>query len=115
MSRTMYHYTSEVGYNGILECKSIRPSLKANNPKDARFGEGQYVSDIVPGTKRPAQLSMIFFGIPWAGKRFTHHININVDGLNVIYGRKHVYLIKNMQSLDITNRLTGHAKLKREQ
>jgi len=67
MSKIMYHYTSQQGYTEILQSKNIRPSLKANNPKDARFGEGQYVSDILPGTKRPSQLSMIFFGIPWAG------------------------------------------------
>ena len=36
MSRIMHHYTSEVGYRGILQSKNIRPSLKANNPKDAR-------------------------------------------------------------------------------
>lgn len=111
MSKIMYHYTSQQGYTGILESKSIKPSLKANNPKDTRFGEGQYVSDIFPGTKRPSQLSMIFFGIPWAGKRFTHHINIDTTGLNVIHGRKSVYLIKNNQPLDISERLKGHGKV----
>ncbi len=111
MSKIMYHYTSAQGYHGILQTSCIDPSLKANNPKDARFGEGQYISDIIPGTKRPSQLSMIFFGIPWAGKRFTHHINIDVTGLDVIFGRKHVYLIRNHQPLDITKRLTGHGKI----
>ena len=48
MSKIMCHYTSEQGYKGILQSKNIRPSLKVNNPKDARFGEGQYVSDIQP-------------------------------------------------------------------
>lgn len=110
MTKVMFHYTSEAGYHGILASKNIRPSLKANNPKDARYGEGQYVSDIAPGTKRSSQLSMIFFGIPWAGKRFTHHLNINVNGLDVIHGRKHVHLIKNTEPLDITNRLAGHGK-----
>lgn len=42
---------------------------------------GQRVSDIIPGTKRPGLLSMIFFGIPRAGKRFSPHININVERL----------------------------------
>lgn len=110
MKKAMYHYTSEEGHAGILRSKKILPSLKANNPKDARFGEGQYVSDILPGTKRPAQLSMIFFGIPWAGKRFTHYIAINVRGLNVISGRIYVYLIKNKKPLDITERLIKHGR-----
>ncbi|WP_020410819.1 HYD1 signature containing ADP-ribosyltransferase family protein [Hahella ganghwensis] len=110
MERILYHYTSEQGYRGILESEAINPSLKANNPKDARFGEGQYVSNITPRSKRPSQLSMIFFGIPWAGKRFEYHINIDVRGLDVIYGRKNVYLIPNNLPLDISHRLTGHGK-----
>lgn len=111
MSRVMYHYTSAAGYAGILKTKSIKPSLRANNPRDARFGDGQYVSDIIPGTKRPGQLSMIFFGIPWAGRRFSHHININVTGLTVVHGRPFVFLIKNSTPLDITRRLVGHGAL----
>ena len=110
MGRVLYHYTSQIGYRGILESKLINPSLKANNPKDARFGEGQYVSDIMPKTKRPSQLSMIFFGIPWAGRRFEYHISIDVHGLDVIHGRANVYLIKNIKPLDISKRLKGHGK-----
>lgn len=104
----LYHYTSEQGYQGILESLKINPSLRANNPKDARYGDGQYVSNLLPGEKRPGQLSMLFFGIPWAGKRFTHHIGISVKGLNVIYGRPHVYVIKNSKPLDISKRLKDH-------
>ncbi len=37
----MHHYTSEVGYRGILVSMSILPSVKADNPKDARYGDGQ--------------------------------------------------------------------------
>ena len=110
MARILYHYTSQTGYEGILKSSKIPPSLKANNPKDARFGEGQYLSDIVPNTKRPSQLSMIFFGIPWAGKRFTHYININVDGLNVIHGRQYVYVIQSSEPLDISKRISGHGR-----
>ncbi|GAA6167314.1 HYD1 signature containing ADP-ribosyltransferase family protein [Sessilibacter corallicola] len=53
----------------------------------------------------------LHFGIPWAGKRFTHHINIDTTGLNVIHGRRSVYLIKNNQPLDISERLKGHGKI----
>lgn len=110
MSKVLYHYTSEKGYKGILEEQLINPSLRANNPKDARYGDGQYVSDIIPSTKRPGPLSMIFFGIPWAGKRFTHNINIDISGLDLVYGRTHVILIKNSEPLDISNRLVGHGR-----
>lgn len=110
MKRILYHYTSEDGYRGILESKDIHPSLRANNPKDARYGNGQYLSDIIPGTKRPGQLSMIFLNIPWQGRKFTHHINVNVTDLNVILGREHVLLVPNERPLDISNRITGHGK-----
>jgi hypothetical protein len=110
-SGIMYHYTSQDGYTGILKSKSLLPSLRANNPKDARFGDGQYLSDIVPGTKRPGQLSRIFFGIPYGWRRFTHHINIKVYGLSVVYGRAHVYVVLNRQPLDISGRLCGHGKI----
>ena len=106
-SLTMFHYTSSEGYLGILKTKQIWPSLKANNTKDARYGEGQYVSDIVPGSKRPGQLSMIFLRIPWAGKRFTHFVGINVRGLEVIYGRPNVFLIKNASPLHVSGRLVS--------
>ena len=78
----MFHYTSMEGHIGILETRQIWPSLKANNPKDARYGEGQYVSDIVPGSRRPGQPE-------------------------VIYGRPNVFLIKNASPLDVSDRLVS--------
>jgi hypothetical protein len=92
MPRTLFHYTSLEGHDGILKSKNIRPSLRANNPKDARHGDGQYFSDILPNTRRPAELSRIFFGFPWGGKRFAYHIDVNVDGLNVMAGRPFVFV-----------------------
>jgi hypothetical protein len=107
----MYHYTSQAGLAAILQTKVLLPSLRANNPKDARFGDGQYISDIAPGTKRPGQLSLIFFGIPFGWRRFTHYLGINVDGLTVICGRPNVFVIRNSTPLDISKRLTGYGHL----
>ncbi|WP_443333430.1 HYD1 signature containing ADP-ribosyltransferase family protein [Streptomyces sp. MJM1172] len=64
---TLYHYTNEAGYDGIIESEELRASIKAHNPKDARFGDGQYLSGTVPGTKRPGQLSHAFIRVPWGG------------------------------------------------
>jgi hypothetical protein len=36
-----HHYTRQEGHVRILQSKTLLPSLKANNPKDARFGDGQ--------------------------------------------------------------------------
>jgi hypothetical protein len=108
MSRTLYHYTNEQGLSGILATKSLLPSTRARNPRDARFGDGQYLTDIMPGSKRPGQLSRIFLGHPFAGKRFSHRIDLNVAGLNVLFGRMHVYVVPNARPLDISGRLVGH-------
>ncbi len=37
---------------GIFQTKVIKPSLKELNPKDVRYGNGQYLSDIVPGAQK---------------------------------------------------------------
>ncbi|MEI3614626.1 HYD1 signature containing ADP-ribosyltransferase family protein [Pseudogracilibacillus sp. SO30301A] len=39
----LYHYTNENGLNGILSSNKLNPSLKTNNPKDVRYGDGQYL------------------------------------------------------------------------
>ena len=108
--KTLHHYTSEEGHAGIIQSKSLRPSVRANNPQDARFGDGQYLSDILPGTKRPGQLSMLFFGMPFAGRRFTHYVSIDTKGLDVVFGRQSVYVVKNSGPLDISKRLVANGK-----
>ena len=57
---------------------------------------------IRPGTKRPGQLSMIFFGMPFAGRRFSHYVSIETKRLDVTYGRPGVYVVKNAGPLDIS-------------
>ena len=97
---TLYHYTNEKGLNGILESNELRPSLKANNPKDARYGDGQYLSDVIPETTKPASLSAKFIRTPNKYK-YTHFVEIDVAGLDVVKGRNGVYVILNDQNLDI--------------
>lgn len=106
----LYHYTSEAGYRDILACKRLRPSLRASNPRDARHGDGQYLTDIMPGTKRPAQLSYIFLRIPYQGRRFTHYVGINTSDLRVVPGRQHVFVILNHGDLDISQRIVTHGR-----
>lgn len=70
-AQTLFHYTDEAGHKGILESEELNPSLKSVNPNDARYGNGQYLSDIEPGTKTSAQLSRAFLNNPFQGARFT--------------------------------------------
>ncbi len=106
----LYHYTSLEGYAAIIETKLLKPSLRAHNPSDARFGDGQYLSDIAPGTKKPSQLSYMFLGIPFQGRRFTHYVGIDVKGIPLIQGRDHVFVILNREPLEISLLLAGHGE-----
>lgn len=89
----------------------LRPSLRSVNPKDVRYGNGQYLSDIIPGSKTPAQLSREFFGIPFRGDRFTHHVEKDISGLNVIQGRPGVFVIPNNEPLNIIKRLISYGEV----
>ncbi|QDU79639.1 hypothetical protein Pla110_13500 [Polystyrenella longa] len=101
----LFHYTDEAGEPGIRASNELFPSLKALNPKDARYGDGQYLTDIVPGTKTPAQLSRAFIGQPFQGRRFSNFVEIDVSGLRVIRGRDGVFVVPNTESLNVTGRV----------
>lgn len=107
---TLYHYTFEKGLAGILDTGTLNLSLKANNPKDARYGNGQYFTDIAPGSKSNGQLSREFYATPWKYKQTSHYLEIDTNGLNVIKGREGVYLVPNESSLDITNRIVNYGE-----
>ncbi len=104
-SQTLFHYTNEKGLTGILDSGELNPSLKALNPNDVRYGNGQYLSDIVPGTKTPAQLSRSFLGQPFQGASFSHYLEVDVSGLNVIQGRPGVFVIPGETPLDLSGRI----------
>ncbi len=104
---TLFHYTDEAGMKGILDSGKLNPSLKSVNPADARYGNGQYLSDIAPGTKTCAQLSRCFLGQPFQGQRFTNYVEINVDGLNVVQGRTGVFVVPGETPLNLTGRIVG--------
>jgi len=107
----LYHYTNEAGAAGIVESNSINPSLWHVGTKDVRYGNGQYVSDIAPGSKTPSQLSREFLGQPFNGHRFTHFIEIDATGLGAIQGRPGVYAIPNDVPLDLTDRILRIGKV----
>lgn len=105
--KTLYHYTNEDGLKGILESNSIKPSLKEKNPKDARYGDGQYFTDIEPNTKTNAQISRAVVNSPYHGRRFTHYVGVDVSELDVIKGRGQVYVVLSDSDLDISERIVS--------
>ncbi|MFE3543034.1 putative T7SS-secreted protein [Nocardia sp. NPDC059177] len=108
--RTLYHYTNQDGHDGILDSQEMWPSLREQNPKDARYGDGQYLTDIVPGTRTLGQLSAAFLRVPWAGQKFTHFIEIDVTGLDVVQGRTGVFVVPNSGPLDIAGRIVSSGR-----
>ena len=90
---------------------NLRPSLWRVGSKDVRYGNGQYLSDIAPGTRTPAELSRDFLGIPFQGRRFTHYIEVDVTGLNVIQGRAGVFVVPNDVPLDVSQRIISHGRV----
>jgi hypothetical protein len=109
--RTLFHYTNESGQSAILQSGTLHPSLKAVNPNDVRYGNGQYLSDITPGSKTPAQLSREFLGIPFRGSKYTHFLEIDVGGLDVVQGRPGVFVVPNEVPLDLTGRIVNTGKV----
>ncbi|WEF35146.1 HYD1 signature containing ADP-ribosyltransferase family protein [Pseudoduganella chitinolytica] len=106
----LYHYTSSAGMAGILATQQLNPSLKASNPKDARYGDGQYLTDIKPGTKTNNQLSRQFYGVGYLGKRTSNYIAIDTTGIEAQKGRDGVYVVPNDKPLDLRGRVVGYGE-----
>lgn len=81
--------------NGIVDSRKLNPSLKANNSNDCFYGKAQYLSDIVPNTKTPAQLSRNFINNAFQGNKYSHYVEIDVTDLEVTLGRNNVFVILN--------------------
>ncbi len=106
----LYHYTNEKGLNGIVDSNKLYPSLKANNVKDARYGNGQYLTDITPKSTTPTKLAKKLINVPNKYK-FTHYIEIDVSGLNIVKGRTGVYVVLNEEALDLVGRIISTGML----
>jgi hypothetical protein len=107
MFRTLWHYTTAEGLSGILATRQLNPSLKERDPRDARYGDGQYMSDIRPGTHTLSQLSRRFVRFPFSGSRFTHYVEVNVADLEVVRCREHVFLAPGSEPLGLEGRLVS--------
>src|SRR5437764_12997381 len=97
---TLFHYTDRAGHDGIRASRQLLPSTKARNPREARHGDGQYLTDIRPGTMSGARLSRALRGNPFQGRRFTHYVEIDVTGLQVVMGAAQGNVVPNGQPPD---------------
>ncbi len=98
----LIHYTSKKGYEGIIQSQEIRPSTGNIN---ARYGDGQYLTDLLPSNYTAGQVSRRLYGIPWNTQKIQYYLKIDVTGLNVIQNAPHNFLILNNTPLNINNRI----------
>lgn len=110
----LYHYTTEPCMNAIITSGLLRPSRLGRRSKDVRYGNGQYLSDITPGSLTLAQLSRVLVGMPFQGLRFTHFVAIDLLGLRVVHCRPHVFLVPNDFALGISDRIIDYGRVCRE-
>jgi hypothetical protein len=106
----LYHYTSQKGLAGILRDMHILPSLKANNPNDARHGDDQYFTDIRPGTKTNGQVTRALIGVPYPASKYSWFVAINMAGLAVLNPATHIFVVPNASPLQIADRLVNYGQ-----
>ncbi len=105
--KTFRHYTSEAGYNGIMESGEMLPSIGAKN---ARYGAGQYFTDLPAAEYTAGQVSKRLFGVPWNTRKISHFIDVDLNGLNIQNNGPHNYSIPNNNNLPIRGRITNHGR-----
>ncbi|WP_420983669.1 HYD1 signature containing ADP-ribosyltransferase family protein [Chitinophaga sp. 30R24] len=122
-SNTLFHYTSESGYKGILESGELNASIGFKN---ARHGNGQYFTDIAPGSVGAmskseltatqvqegqmslGQLSSKLYGMPFKTGSLTHYIEIDVKGLQISNPKNNIFLNSSNTSLNLGGRIKNH-------
>lgn len=90
----------------IADSQELYPSTEANHPKDAIYGDGQYLTGIRPGTKTQGQLARALIGVPRGRAKFTH-CGDRHDGTRSLRETPRVFYIPNSGSLDLTGLIAG--------
>ena len=118
----LYHYTSQAGRAGILETEMLNASL---NPRNARYGAGQYFTDIAPsqiggrtladmsaeqianGQISQGQLARRLFGQPFAGNKLETSIAVDVTGMGANQVAPNIFLVSGTQPLNLSGSIVG--------
>jgi hypothetical protein len=121
----LVHYTDAAGLAGILTSKTIFASTGNVN---ARYGDGQYFTDILPSlvTGRKAddisdaekaagiisiyQLAQRLYGMPWKYTSVQYYVIVDMEGLTVSSDAPHVFHVPNTTALSVSNRISSTGK-----
>lgn len=99
----IYHYTTDQGLSGILKDQAILPSLEGG--ADARYGSGQYFTDLAPGSMTRGQIARRIYGQPWAGNRLNNVIILDSNGLSLVNPAPNIFLNPSTEPLSVTGRI----------
>jgi hypothetical protein len=85
---------------------------KANRPRDARLGHGQYFTDIPPKTMTHQQLSQILYRNQGQVNQVQYYFAIDVTNLVIVHDpeRPHVYAHLRNTDLVVRGRIVRHGK-----
>ena len=99
---TLIHYTNKEGYQKILETGELNPSIGIKN---ARYGEGQYFTNLEPKDYTAGQVSRRLYGVPWNTSKLQYYIKIDMTGLNPIQNNPHNFLVPGNNPLPLHGRI----------
>ncbi len=112
---TLYHYTTVEGERAILKSGVLNVSKGAKN---ARYGAGQYFTDIAPeaiggatmaktgaGKLSLGQLSSRLYKVPWNSRKVTNYLEVDVSNLSIKEVAPNIFLHESDTVLDITNKV----------
>jgi RHS repeat-associated protein len=111
----LFHYTDESGFEGINSSLTLNASM----PPRAKYGSGQYLTDVPPeqlfwGTRVEAarhgkmamsELSYDLHGYRAHTHRMTHYIEVDVSDLVVENPARHIFVIPGVNPLRLDGRV----------
>lgn len=100
--RELIHYTSKDNYIEIMKTKELKASIGKTH---ARYGNGQYFTDIESQSFTIGQVSRRLYGVPWVRNKLQYFIKIDVTGLNIVQNIPHNFLLPGNNSLNLQNRI----------
>lgn len=106
----LYHYTTEEGMTGIRQSGDIWASLEESGPRHARHGDGQYLTDVEPGTLSGPELSNVLVRNFNEAARFTHYVKIYTEGIPLRRERPGVFRHVTRMPLDVYSRILSWGK-----
>ena len=91
---TLRHYTDKKGHDAIIDSQRLKVSRYADNPKDARHGDGIYLTDLSPvdGLTQGQIAKRLWNDTRKMGK-LAYFVDIDVSGLDVIEGAPNNYVV----------------------